>query len=234
MCIDIEKIMQHLHEFRHFAIFGAQVVAYGAFVALRAVYSTVPDCFLVSHAVGNPSEIEGIAVRRLDACGLDPGSTLVIIAVTELLQGEVAEALGQKGFIHTFRLGAHAEHSLMASYFDTIGRFPLLKVSGNAAYDSYDLAVYETRNHRDKPLSSPPRLEAWEHSIQAGAELADVRLCELIDSTGVNISAKNKQYCEMSATYWIWKNTVYWMVGARTRKRALPEVTASPLSWWMR
>jgi len=42
--------------------------------------------------------------------------------------------------------------------------------------------------------------------IQVGAAIADKRLAMLGDDTGESISKKNKNYSELAALYWIWKN----------------------------
>jgi len=43
--------------------------------------------------------------------------------------------------------------------------------------------------------------------IQVGAELSDKDLGIQKDNTGDNISSKNKNYCELTALYWLWKNS---------------------------
>lgn len=43
--------------------------------------------------------------------------------------------------------------------------------------------------------------------IQVGSSLTDKRFDGMVyDNDGVNISAKNKSYCELTAQYWAWKN----------------------------
>jgi hypothetical protein len=223
---------------KSFVIYGAQVVAYGAYVAIKHLFGRVPECFIVSVSEGNPAEIEGIEVRTLDTCALDAENTLVIIAVTELLQDEIAMALQAKGYSHTFKLTQHEEHLLMSRYFAGIGKFPTLDdVSGGysgeypAEYPA-DLALYEVRNHRDKPLSDRPKLLSFERSIQAGAALTDDRIAPIPDNEGDNISAKNRQYCEMSAAYWVWKNTKHEWKGIEHYRRHLlvrPEMLADDI-----
>jgi hypothetical protein len=186
-----------------FVIYGAQVVAYGAYRALEELYGAVPECFAVGSHEGNPDEIDGISVKAVDDVQRD---MMVLVCVTELLQDEIIENLKEKGFEKYIRLSQKLEYQLMGMYFEKEGRFRLADASTHIKRDA-DLKLYEVRNHRDKPLSFHPALKEFEISIQAGAELTDMRIADITDNTGENISRKNKQYCEMSATYWVWKNT---------------------------
>lgn len=201
----------------NFYIYGAQVVAYGVYKAIRQLYRKQPECFLVNRPEGNPREIEGIPVcftwEKI------PKNSLIIVAVTELLQGEIAKALTEAGFTNLFLLTQHEEHLLMSDYFADTGKFPLAKVSENSV--SVDLAMYEVRNHRDKNLFTRPPLQEFEHTIQAGADLTEERIADILDHIGENISLRNKQYCEMTATYWVWKNTRHDWKGIEHYRRHL-------------
>lgn len=185
-----------------FCIYGAQVVAYGAYCAIQHLTGKVPECFIVSAPEGNPAEIDGIPVRTLDQVAKD---RLVLVGVSSLLQDEICATLREKGYEHVSVLTDHEEFLLMSEYFSSLRRFPILQA--DAKYPPVDLALYEVGNHRDKPLRRRPELRPFEHAIQAGAALTVRRIAPLQDNTGENISAKNKQYCEMSAAYWVWKNT---------------------------
>jgi hypothetical protein len=125
-------ILDAISQYPRFAIFGAQVVATGAYTALKALYSLTPECFIVSSTAGNPAEIDGIPVKTPDAVNPD---TLTVIAVTELLQDEIAETLATYGYRHIFRLTAHREHLLMSEYFNGIGKFPPLEIIPGAPAD---------------------------------------------------------------------------------------------------
>ena len=43
--------------------------------------------------------------------------------------------------------------------------------------------------------------------IHVGKDISQQELNILTDNTGDNISSKNKHFCELTATYWIWKNS---------------------------
>ena len=49
--------------------------------------------------------------------------------------------------------------------------------------------------------------------IQVGKAIVNVNLEGLTDNIGDTISKKNKHYCELTATYWIWKNVQEDIVG---------------------
>lgn len=84
-----------------------------------------------------------------------------------------------------------------------------------------DFVMYEVRNDRDKPLKKPPTLLSYEKPLQAGAEAANIILTDIADNTGINISHKNRQYCEMTAVYWVWKNTFHDWIGIEHYRRHL-------------
>lgn len=199
-----------------FYIYGAQVVAYGAYVAIRHLTGKIPKAFIVSTPEDNPTNIEGIIVTTPDCL---PRDAFIVVAVTELLQREVVRYLEGLGFETFFSLTQHEEYLLMSAYFRSLGKF--LLVEEGSGKESMDLVIYEVRNHRDKPLEKRPSLQWYEHTIQAGAALTKERFASILDNTGDNISKKNKQYCEMTATYWAWKNTKHEWTGIEHYRRHL-------------
>lgn len=216
-----QSIISKIHDPAGFAIYGAQVVAYGAYTALKSLYSLVPQCFIVSKMDGNPARIDGIGVIGIASCKLKR-ETLIIVAVTELLQDEICKKLLCFGFYNVLKLDAHTEHLLMSAYFDHIGKFKGLGDSQNMNH-SFDLCVYECHSQKDKSLSNPPILKTWERKFIAGAT----------DIHGENIASKNHMYSEMTAAYWVWKNTVHQYKGIAHYRRhlLLTDKQICELSW---
>ena len=85
-----------------------------------------------------------------------------------------------------------------------------------------DACIYIASSIYDSKLSDPytPLLE--EMPIMVGAALTDERLTlprlghsagVVSDDTGDNISLRNRQFCELTGLYWIWKNAPQDIVG---------------------
>lgn len=201
-----------------FAIYGAQVVAYGAYKAIWNLCRRIPECFIVSNLNNNPQKIDNISIRTLDAVSQN---TLIVVGVTELLQGEILSELRARNYCKIFILTHHEEHLLMSEYFGSIGMFPVVCGMNGQAPSSVDLALYEICNHNDKPLCNPPKHYPFEITLQAGASLTPKRIAVLSDNAGENISQKNKQYCEMTGVYWIWKNECHEWIGIEHYRRHL-------------
>ncbi len=69
----------------------------------------------------------------------------------------------------------------------------------------YKCKIYMSKSHFDKELTEDFDTPYTE-TIQVGADLTDQIIAKIKDNTGINISVRNKDYCEMSAVYWAWKN----------------------------
>lgn len=71
-----------------------------------------------------------------------------------------------------------------------------------------EITIFQA-THSEKCLSLPE----WIIPIQVGAANTEYKFEKFLDNIGVNISIKNPIYCELTALYWIWKNTQYQYIG---------------------
>ena len=192
-------------------IFGAQGTALGAYEAIHNLYPIRNiRCFLVTDRGNNAEYLSGVPVLELEtfanALSTEEKEDLeILIATPENMMPEIETSLESHGFFCHVRLTSSRWSELMHCYCAGEKDFMPLRALP-VGYHRANMHVFMAKFHKDKQLSARYGLPEWITPIQVGAVLSPRRVANILDCDGENISAKNGNYSELTALYWIWKN----------------------------
>lgn len=192
-------------------IFGAQGTALGAYEAIHNLYPIRNiRCFLVTERGDNAEYLSGVPVLELEtfanALSTEEKEDLeILIATPENMMPEIEASLESHGFFCHVRLTSSRWSELMHCYCAGEKDFMPLRALP-VGYHRANMHVFMAKFHKDKELSVRYGLPEWITPIQVGAVLSPRRVANILDCDGENISAKNGNYSELTALYWIWRN----------------------------
>ncbi len=183
--------------------------------------------YLIDNDEKNPCAIDGVPVLHLKNNMKLYTNKKIYLGTRMVYQKEIIEKLKTLGFkkiIHnTPDLDRKLRNKYLELYYSERGRSfnkldNIMIGSGQRSY-SCSSCIYEIHSISDAPLKEKWELGPGRKILQAGAELTGVSISGLKDNTGENISNQNRQFCELTGLYWIWKNTYEDIVGIEHHRR---------------
>lgn len=213
-------------------IFGAHSRAQTTCVYLQKLRPELEVLgFLFDDDEKNPDCILGHPVLDLrEGIELDT-SARVYLGIRGVGFAHASEALQSAGFSDIIPVDVELDRELRMqymkqSYVEQGREFSLLEnlpVDGEAVQAQIGIA----HAFGDGALENLPKLASYETYVQAGTSLDGERAadCRFYDNDGDNISDKNRQFCELTALYWLWRNCSAEWIGLEHYRRRfiLPE-----------
>lgn len=231
---DVDGVMEELGKSAQLAVFGAGNVAFGVINCLLGEpYRLRIDCLMVSRRCENPDQVMGIPVVGLESAGdVVRRDAVIVVAAMEKQLASIEEGLHRHGYFRLIPMtfesdlwclvqGKYYRERRLACRKPCLsleeafggdpgkepgkgpGKGPEKEAEGGAGRA---VSVYAAKCHADRQVREDLARFSWEIPIQAGAALTDRRICGIRDDAGDSISRRNRQYCELTALYWIWKH----------------------------
>ncbi len=181
------------------------------------------EAYLVDEVSQNDAYIQGVPVCKLEDTGLLQNKLPVFIATKSIFHEEIQKKLHDIGFQTiipvTFEIDNFLRNEYVKKYFEQEHR-SFTKIA-DLQVKQFNAVVYMAKSVYDKPLQKSYICPNYEKAIQVGASLTSQRLTTgiLTDCEGENISVKNRQYCELTALYWIWKHAKEDVIGLSHYRR---------------
>ena len=183
------------------------------------------EAYLYDNDEINEMSIDGVPVIHFDENTKLHTDYPVYIGTRGVFHPTIMEKLQKIGMKDirpiTVDLDLQMRNAYLKKYYESIGR-KFVKIDElskknveDEEFKTLQTCVYVAKSVFDKPLKDAYELEDYEREIQVGAALTTERLSKdiLVDNIGENISECNKQFCELTALYWIWKHATEDIVG---------------------
>lgn len=199
-----------MKEEKQYAIYGAGVVGYQIYLAIREIYGISPQCFWVTSVADNQVEIDGIPVRGIETMDETDKDVPIVIATPEIYHTQIIQILSDKGVGKYYCITSQKEYKIMSQYFKQKSDLLLLEdlKTRKVCDENVDgqFQVYMAKSQKDVPLSQTYEMPDWIIPVLAGSSMTEKCGINLRDDEGENISYKNANYCELTVAYWLWKN----------------------------
>ncbi len=187
------------------AVYGAGVIAYNIAAALEAIYHIRPVCYFVSHGEERAcgfADIKPLPFSRKNWEMLQKPQ--ILVATPETYHAEISRCLKNEGVDNFILIDSPMRYRLMGEYFQDKKQFRLIgETEKSGAIGNCE--VYMAFSRHDRDIQRRQDLPSYIYPVYAGSHGEKHDLAELKDDFEGGISARNRNYSELTVTYWAWK-----------------------------
>ncbi len=194
-------------------IFGAHTRAQNLYAYMRELFPEKKvKGFLYDNDEPNPEKLYGIDVKTPDKVDDSDTKAQIWLAVKSIYFEEIIRKLRENLLNPVICVTPEMDNEFRNRYAEKV--FAKKGMEFIKLYDLLEKAevrqskmpvVYMAKSIYDRQINKYTH-PFYIVPVQAGAALTEKKISEIRDDTGINISAKNRQYCELTVLYWIWKN----------------------------
>lgn len=209
--LECREIWDRMRSSPKIIIYGAGKIARALHKMLCSFLIDIPVfCFCVTKKENNPEYICGLPIHSVDDLSTFYQEAIVLLAANQdqdSMRREIKKYTekepyycGYKQPLWNFIYEEYTKRVI--NYFG--GNIQPVIEYGNI--NAKSISVFKIQTHHDKTLNNQYMTPHWLIPLQAGKAMTDKLLCDMTDDKGEHISGKNDRYCELTGSYWIWKN----------------------------